>query len=416
MKSILQCQEFIMTRIYNDKNDMRALNSVCDTFILGSDQVLRYDHNDSAQYYVGMDFLNDDKKKIAYSSGMGHFEYLGNEWARINLSYFLSKFDYVALREPSTVGVAYEQFGVNAINVVDPIYFIEREDYENLAKQTDEPLELNEYILAFILTPDKGYVKELNELSRRMNLDVIVMAEYWNVDILKEMGFKNVIAPSVESWINHIINAKIIITDSFHAVYPFLTLRKQFLLVVNNNIDFKRGMARFPIFERIPELKERFVYDVENITTCEKLLEPINFDAICSVFDKEKEFSLQWLKNALFTTKTENKLTNDKSLKLIHDRLNCMHSEINDIVSDKINAHIFDKIKELESKLDEIDKCNASLQDHKFSKAVKRFSNFEKIFSIKNVYTNNVKRKVFTVLGIKFKFRVADIFTAGHNK
>lgn len=64
-----------ISRIYDDENDMRSLNGLVDTFILGSDQTLNYTLHKSAQYYIGMGFANNDKKK----------SHIQQEWGIMNI-------------------------------------------------------------------------------------------------------------------------------------------------------------------------------------------------------------------------------------------------------------------------------------------------------------------------------------------
>ena len=373
-----------LSRIYNDKNDMKALNSICDTFILGSDQCLRYDLQQPAQYYAGMDFLNADKKKIAFSSGLGHFEYLGDDWYKMNMHYYLAQFDHVAVREPSTKFVVKEQFNTDAVNVVDPMYLIDKEEYEYLASQSDEPLE-KDCIVAFILAPDKKYKEQLDLLSKKLSGKVIVLAECWNVDILKSYGFENVIAPSVESWINHLLHAKYVVTDSFHAVYTLITLRKQFTLVVNKNIAFKRGMARFPMFSRVPELAERIVYSIDDIGQNDKIEDEIDFKPIVEHFDNIKEFSVKWLKEALAAPKTKPAITDSESLSILHDKLNYLKDYMDDI-----NKAI---------------RANNTCGSANSAKSCGLKKLLRKIFSVEKIFHSGKKYKVITVLGVKLKLR-----------
>lgn len=373
-----------LSRIYNDKNDMRELNSVCNTYILGSDQTLRHKLHQNGHYYMGMDFLNPDKKKIAYSAGLGHFEYLGEEPDWINMRYYLQKYDYIAVREPNTKYVLKEQFNIDSVNVVDPMYFIKKEDYEYLASESDEKL-YKDCIVAFILTPDRAYKKELDKLAEKYSSEVVVMCEYWNKEVLKSFGFKNVISPSVESWVNYIKNSKLFITDSFHAVYTALILEKQFLLVINNNVYFKRGMARFPIFSRIPEMRKRMTYGIESIGDLENLFEKISFSSIHEVFDKEMEFSISWLKNAIEAPKSTTNLSLEESVNLLHDRLNLLENTCEKLLAfvkdDKNNFDTSNKLNSLEETVKQLIQLVNSNENHQTKD---NYDNSNKIGNIKN--------------------------------
>ena len=343
-----------ISRIYDDNNDMRELNSLADIFILGSDQTLRYDLHKNGLWYVGMDFLNSDKKKIAYSSGLGHFKYLGDPWYKINLQYYLSEFDYVAVREPSSVYVLKEQFNVDAVSVVDPMLFLANDDYLFLASKSNCK-KCKNYLLAFILTPDKRYKKHLDFLSKKYNLDLVVVAEFWLIDILKGYGFENVISPSVEDWCWYMMNASLVITDSFHCVYTLISIcpPPPFLLIINNDVIFKRGMARFVIFEEIPQLRERIVYNIDDISGYPDPLVFNNYNDILKSFDEKKCFSIKWLLNAIDSPKPDNLLPSNynKLLNTINNKINILNNKYNNLERkfDLLNHKLDDSLKKLDA-------------------------------------------------------------------
>ena len=73
--------------------DLEQINDLCDSFIVGSDQVWTRDAIRLMGYYFFLSFITDDKKKIAYSCSFGQdkFEALPNTIRRVK--YYLKKFD-----------------------------------------------------------------------------------------------------------------------------------------------------------------------------------------------------------------------------------------------------------------------------------------------------------------------------------
>ncbi len=53
-------------------NEMYRLNQVCDTFLIGSDQVWNYGISKNFGKAFYLDFAGADKKKIAYAISFGH--------------------------------------------------------------------------------------------------------------------------------------------------------------------------------------------------------------------------------------------------------------------------------------------------------------------------------------------------------
>ena len=107
-----------------------------------------------------------------------------------------------------------------------------------------------------------------------------------------------------------------------------MKLQKQFLLVVNNDVDFKRGMARFPIFEEVSALKDRILYHINDISSYDQLMEPIDWNSIYKHFDKQKDFSIKWLKKSLAAKKTIKTTPDSISIEILHDKVNYLQEQI----------------------------------------------------------------------------------------
>jgi hypothetical protein len=60
----------LTSTIYHSSEELRSINNSYDKFIVGSDQVWNYNNNGRDFAYL-LDFVEEDRKKISYSSSFG---------------------------------------------------------------------------------------------------------------------------------------------------------------------------------------------------------------------------------------------------------------------------------------------------------------------------------------------------------
>lgn len=89
-------KHYNISGIYADEEDMIRLNGRCDTFVVGSDQIFNPGLHLN---YSFLDFVENQKKKIAFATSFGHDEYNEKETDIIKRKYLLKRFSHIALRE-----------------------------------------------------------------------------------------------------------------------------------------------------------------------------------------------------------------------------------------------------------------------------------------------------------------------------
>ena len=90
------------------------------------------------------------------------------------------------------------------------------------------------------------------------------------------------------------MDAKFVITDSFHGTAFAIMFNKPFFALGNR----KRGIARFTSLLKIFDLEERLILD--NYTIENGLIEKsVDWDKVNSILVSEKEKSMNFLKNNL---------------------------------------------------------------------------------------------------------------------
>ena len=118
--------------IYTNSCQAAQLNSLFDKFIVGSDQVWNPENNGQDMAYL-LDFVDDDKKKISYSSSFGISSipepYLSK------YSELLKRFKHLAVREKDGVRLVRELSNRRATLVLDPVFLIDKDSWISMGEK-----------------------------------------------------------------------------------------------------------------------------------------------------------------------------------------------------------------------------------------------------------------------------------------
>lgn len=284
--------------------EMHRLNRYCDTFLMGCDQVWNYDgvarHFGLNNYF---DYVAEDKKKISYASSFGHDRSFTPTDKMPIVTKLFHRFDAISVREADAVRVLKDEFGIEGTQVVDPIFLLDKEEYQELLKDSRVKETEGKYLLSYILNPTPEireallYVAEKKNLELINLLDAVVFDAEGNRKKDKEiLNLPNTYdAIDSQTWLWYIKHAEFVITDSCHGVSFSLIYHRPFIAIANR----ERGVSRVESLVDMLGVRERYVYDAGQIQQDEKLLSDMDYDRIDKIFDMERERSLNWLKTAL---------------------------------------------------------------------------------------------------------------------
>lgn len=280
------------------KNDFRRFNALCDTFLVGSDQLWNYDNNKNFGVgYFFLDFVNNEKKKIAYATSFGKDSENYPESHKLRVGYYLSKFDAISVREKSGVDICRHSFGVDATHVLDPVFLCDMESYKEAIRLSR--LNLNhKYVLSYILdvTPEK--IEAVRITAKTLGLPYYIILDGQKdveriKDELKDPGIVNPIR--IEDWLNYFSNAQYVVTDSFHGFCYCLIFHRPMSVFANKF----RGLARFETICELTGLQNRLVYSLEELISRDLTSKQIDFNSIDDQLQPMRQFSIEWLRNAL---------------------------------------------------------------------------------------------------------------------
>ncbi|MDN0071326.1 polysaccharide pyruvyl transferase family protein [Bacteroides caecigallinarum] len=229
----------LIKQFIEDKLNMRYINSFSDIeqsefdcFIVGSDQVWRRpffinDFNTEIENAFLRFASGWDVKRIAYAASFGvdFWEYLTTETS--NCSELAKKFDAISVRELSGINLCNKYLGVKAIHVLDPTMLLETKDYIQLFKDKNAPQSKGE-LLTYILDETPAKKEYINRIVSESGFTPFSVISYDSVK------------PSIETWLRGFYDAKLIVTDSFHACVFSIIFNKPFSIIANP----QRGVAR----------------------------------------------------------------------------------------------------------------------------------------------------------------------------
>ncbi len=283
-------------KIYPTKQAMKELNQFCSMFVVGSDQLFNDGLYNNFGRWCTLDWVQDNKKKIAYAASFGHDYIWSPEETRAEMAHFMQRFDAFSVREESGVEICAKEFGVEAQWVLDPVFLCKSEYYRELASHSKQPIEQN-YLGAYILDPNKEKASILRYAAKKKKLNPIIYTEmaYRQKD-LKDFDLPVQFGGLIEDRLANIIHSDFFIADSFHGICFAILMKKNFVAIVNE----KRGKSRFESILGLLGLKERLITDLDDLKKKEKLLHtPVDYDAVYEILEQERARCLTWLRNAL---------------------------------------------------------------------------------------------------------------------
>lgn len=343
---------------YTDKE----LSDVCKNFsriIIGGDQVFRNWANleeEPTLRYFG-DFVEGNKVLASYGASFGieHFE--GTEYTTEHVKELLKRFDKIGVREKSGVDLLKNTFNVYGEEVLDPVFLLDKNKYANLAKKANKIS--GDYIAFMYLADEFGLGKVKDELMQNLSNEKIV-----NINKNSKRGYA-----TLEQWLSNLLNAKFVITDSFHCVAFSIIFNKPFIVV---NRDFGGNSRINNILDKLnlSQCKRNTLSEINKMD----LKQDINWNEVNTILDFERKKSEEFLTHILKLP-----LTQKESYK-IDEKLANIRRKYEEVYLLNLNKRFEDRKK-------------------------KKKQQFKNIFSIKNEYQNNVKRMIITILGVKIKIK-----------
>lgn len=261
-------------------------------YVVGSDQVWRPCYSPCIGNYF-LDFtIGKNVRRVSYAASFGVDS---NEYTDAQLKKFapmLHLFNSVSVREKSGINLCNDYFHSKAQLVLDPTMLLEKEDYERLIVEENEPKSSGNLFCYFLdKTPEK--LEVVRELETKQFLKSFrVMPKRTDTENLCN-NTEDYIYPSVTKWLRGFKDSEMVLTDSFHGCVFSIIFNKPFWVIGNEG----RGNARFHSLLSLFGLENRLL-------TPSRLAEidwtmPVDWQKVNGKREAMKQESLQFLTNAL---------------------------------------------------------------------------------------------------------------------
>lgn len=280
--------------VQNRKSYYKKINNTY-IFITGSDQIWN-PNIVTPPFLLAMVKKRKDIKRIAYSSSIGKKVIPANK--KVMYKKYLSLFNVIGVREQDAITEIENivRNGIKVEHVLDPTLLIDVQIYRNLANHSNEFEYLSDrnYIICYFVGKSNLYNKNIKEFAAEYDCEVInIVGEA----VEKLECAVNLIDVGVEDFLWLLLNAKYIVSDSFHASVFSLIFQKQFLIFKRFN-DNDPNSQNTRIFDLLSMLKipERLVDEWSDLKV---LLRDINYHSVNQILNDEIENSKIFLRNAI---------------------------------------------------------------------------------------------------------------------
>lgn len=272
-----------------NREQLSQLSEQYDKIIVGSDQVWNMGcHNDDTSYLL--DFVGDDNKKIAYAASFGAYNFLP-EYESIFKQY-LPKFAHISAREKRGAELVKRITGQTPLCTMDPVLLAGKSYWKT--RMSDRTLG-KAYIFVYHLGHGKGVSSMAHRLKKQLGLPIIYVTAHSGNLIYYSLMDKNKSDVSPEGFLSLLSNAAYVITNSFHGTALSILFHKEFCSVVKGD---EKATYNSRIYNLLNDyhLLER-VCDPAH----ECPLQKINYSDVDSLLEKERNTSLAFLKNSIFS-------------------------------------------------------------------------------------------------------------------
>ena len=255
-------------------------------FIAGSDQIWNCNIENGKDDAFFLRFINNDKIKISYAASIAMDKIPEDQKERFKKN--LQDFNYISVREQTAINLL-QQIGIkNVEKVLDPVYLLKKEQWDEVAKKSSLDLKNKKYILAYGFKRQKNLYQYARELATRKGYKLYSINTNFEDKFLDVDKYFYNATPN--DFVNLVKNAQEIVTNSFHGL--------SFSIIYNKPVhQFKKsGNENSRMTDLLKELKisERLVNERNEI-----IENMINYEETNNIINKNRKKSIDFLNKSL---------------------------------------------------------------------------------------------------------------------
>lgn len=283
-----------------DTGNYKDIEAFCNSYVIGSDQSVRWDFGLVYNNYewLFMAFAGKNKRKIAYAVSYGPDRKLEDVLIKDMYTQCFERFTDFSVREDFAVNMSMREFGRKADWVIDPVFLIDREEYEKLTLKSGVKFE-KPYMLAYLRYYSAQKVDLIRRQAKNKGLKLVVICDAGGFSRLKEEYALDEIVekPEFVDWLSYYAHAEYVITDSFHGTCFSIIFHKKYVSLMAGTVGRFTSLAK-NLGASSPE--DLCIYSSENeLLELEDIFKTINYDLVDNEILKERKRCLEWLHTAL---------------------------------------------------------------------------------------------------------------------
>ena len=242
-----------------DITNVTNANEKYDVFVTGSDIVWGLNVT-GGDYTYFLDFVSDDKKKIAFASSAG---IQWNEEQRKKVKTLLRRYDYIAVRESIVAGWISDLIGIEPPVVGDPTMLWTKEKWDTYVEEKNIPK--GKYILVYFMDPNNKVARDALTMGKKLGIPV------YYINFARKIAELTSIRPqSVGEFLGLIKNAEYVFTASFHALLFSLYFHREVFFYNRANFSRMESLSQWlnlqdhngmtiDEFDNVPKIDYQFV-------------------------------------------------------------------------------------------------------------------------------------------------------------
>lgn len=277
-------EKYTKRRFYNGKQmKQKVVGQKYDKFICGSDQVWCT----TSLYVDPLMYLRfaPKNKRIAYAPSLGR-DYIPN-YNRKQIKKYINEIPSVSVREVMGQKLIAELTGRTVPVVLDPTLLVGRSFWDEKKASVQES---GGYVLCYFLsTPTEETQKKLLKFIGQEKRIIALNSRLEHLDNELEVRYPDCGPAQFISFIEH---ADTIFTDSYHGMLFSIMYHKEFWSVAREYEEFDQSSRQLSVLNMLGV--DRYCN-----TEGEWCREPIDYQAVDDVLNREKEKSLDYLRKAL---------------------------------------------------------------------------------------------------------------------
>ena len=259
-----------------------------DIIVAGSDQIWNYNITGNDFYYF-LDFPKNNIRKVSYagSFGLSSLEEKYHE----KIKNLLSDFDYISVREKQAAKIIKDISNKDVPVVVDPTLLLTKEYWKNICKK-DSSQQKGGYIFVYTVFNSENIWNYAEELSKKTGLPIKTIS----YSKLHRHNADYDFTAGPDDWVNYMLNADYVVTNSFHGVAFSINFEKNFF--------FDMPPAKAGVGSRISDITERYGLTSRNISgeNFTPTVDLPDFTLKKELLEKDRQFSFDFIDSFLNPT------------------------------------------------------------------------------------------------------------------